>query len=269
MSGFIKIHRKILKNPLFVKNPHALFVFQVILILAEWDDTEIDWNGRPVSLSRGQALVSIRTLMAHTGLSLQKVRTILNRLANHKVVKINTDGSSRPMVITVCKYSEYQGYQHRGNTGPNIDLTQTQHSTKEEEEIEEGKEVLSRGTREREMRDALVPNYDSGVLVKSDRTVELRNGFKARWLETFGGEERLDLALSGFQVQENSRTPPEAQVARFLGRQAGERIDRDRRYERKASTSGGSKHDAASTRNAMAKSIVEKLKGQSTQRENT
>jgi uncharacterized protein YdaU (DUF1376 family) len=64
------------------------------------------------------------------------------------------------------------------------------------------------------------------------RTIELINGERKYWLDKFGDNERLDLALiqaAGY-ILPNSRQPLAKQVRAQLARAAGDKIDRDQRY---------------------------------------
>ena len=75
-------------------------------------------------------------------------------------------------------------------------------------------------------------------------TIVLSNGLRQECLDMLGGDEiRLDLALkqSVAYVQPNSRRPLEAQIVSQLARIAGEKHDRDERYQRAAKENAASK----------------------------
>ena len=137
-GGWIKIHRKIIDNPLFEVNPSARHVFVDLLFRTAWKDTVLDWRGRPVTIQRGQVMISVRGLCAISGKSLQEIRTIISNLATHRMIEINTPINRGPMVITICNYSKYQDQQHTANTPNNTQpthpLTHSQHTKEEEEE---------------------------------------------------------------------------------------------------------------------------------------
>lgn len=141
MSGWVKLHRKIADNTLFKKNAAARHVFTDLLHLAAWSDCQQDWNGKPVDVARGQVMISTRELADYCGMTHQKIRTIVSVLMNHQIIKINTDGTSRPSIISICNYCAYQDHQHRVNTATNTDLAQTQHTKEEEEEVKKIEEL--------------------------------------------------------------------------------------------------------------------------------
>lgn len=134
MSGFIKLHRRIMDNPLFQQKPAARHLFIDLLSLAAWKDTTQDWRGKPVAIARGQVMISTRSVADMCGFGHQAVRTILKQLASHEVVKINTLPNNGPMVITICNYSKYQDEQHTANTVANTPLTHCQHTKERREE---------------------------------------------------------------------------------------------------------------------------------------
>ena len=142
MSGFIKLHRKIMSNPLFDKNPAARFVFVDLLLAAAWSDTVQDWRGTPVEVKRGEVMVSTRNLVKSTGFSHQRIRTLLSQLELHQNVKINTHIDRGPMLISICNYSKYQDQQHTANTPSNTQLTHSQHTKEEREELKKEEEEI-------------------------------------------------------------------------------------------------------------------------------
>jgi hypothetical protein len=99
--------------------------------------------------------------------------------------------------------------------------------------------------------------------------IRLFNGLKQFWLEKFGTEERLDLALAqaaGY-VQPNNRTKPiEAQVSSQLARMIREKLDKDDRYEKAVksgakSASAGERKVSNADRIAAVVARVEAKKG--------
>ena len=81
------------------------------------------------------------------------------------------------------------------------------------------------------------PSDDERVTFENGR-LELRNGLRQFWLEKFGDEELLELALiqaAGY-VQPNSCKPLEAQVSAQLARKVATKRDQDARYAKAVKT---------------------------------
>lgn len=75
-----------------------------------------------------------------------------------------------------------------------------------------------------------------------DGKLELLNGFRAEWLERFGGNaERLDLAVmtAAAYVQPFGLKPLDVQVSAQLARHAAEKLDRDERHAATVTAGGG------------------------------
>lgn len=190
-------------------------------------------NYASTRLERGQLVVGREHLALEWQWSEQNVRTFLKNLRAHDMVRSNQITNQKGTLLTICNYDKYQSGQPETNQQttinspePNQELTILEQRNKKQISLRDSADA-------QEMQAALNPGYgDGGVIVHPDRSVTLVNGCRAKWLERFDGNaERLELALEGFAVQENSRIPPESQVGRFLGRLAGDRMDQDRRYE--------------------------------------
>lgn len=239
MSGYIKLYRKILDNPLFQSNPQARHLFQDLLLQVTWKATRQDWRGKPVDLEPGSVMISQRRLADLTGFSHQQVRTLLVHLTNHQIVKINTVGNTGPMILSVCNWLEYQDQQHTDQHSANTEPTQRQHTKEEREEGKENNTITRVGAREAMPLDPTDPfglrdpAASEGVTIAADGSIQLINGTRQRWLEAFDNDaKRLDLALIQIagNLQTNSRQPIKAQIERQLAQQAANRLDGDRRY---------------------------------------
>jgi len=139
-KGWVCLHRRIMDNPLFRDNPDARHLFTDLLVLAAWADTEQDWRGKPVTIARGQVMISTRRLAKLVGISHQSARTIIAHMVQHNIVKINTPNSTHPSVITICNFGKYQDKQHNEDTTTNTAPTQRQHSANTQKNKETNKQ---------------------------------------------------------------------------------------------------------------------------------
>jgi hypothetical protein len=101
MSGWIKMHRQIL-NWEWYNDPNTFRVFLHLILKA--NHKEKRYKG--MELSVGSVVTSREILAIETGLSVQKIRTCLERLktTSEITIKTNTQGT----VIQVVKYKDYQ-----------------------------------------------------------------------------------------------------------------------------------------------------------------
>lgn len=103
-NGWIKLHRKILDWEWFT-SPSTLQLFIYLLLRANKEDKK--WRG--ILIKRGQLVTSVATISEETKLSMQQVRTSLNRLKSTNEITSKT--TNRFTLVTVCKYESYQLYE--------------------------------------------------------------------------------------------------------------------------------------------------------------
>lgn len=102
MNGFIKLFRMMLVWRWF-RDPSVAHLFTYLLLRANYSDAE--W--KDITICRGQLITSRYTLSKETGLSEKVIRRCLKALVKTGEISIQT--TSQYSLITVCKYTEYQG----------------------------------------------------------------------------------------------------------------------------------------------------------------
>ena len=118
MSGWIKIHRKFLDWQWFEKS-EAVHLFIYLLLKANHKDSQ--WQG--IDIKRGQFISSLGKISTDTGISLQSVRTLLNKLENTNEIELKS--TNKFTIVTICKYECYQDE----NEETNKQLTNKQQTT--------------------------------------------------------------------------------------------------------------------------------------------
>lgn len=101
MSGWIKIHRQILDWEWYSDN-NAFRVFMHLILKA--NHKEKRYKG--IELKSGSVITSRDILAFETGLSVQQIRTALDKLKSTNEITIET--SSKGTIIQVVKYEKYQ-----------------------------------------------------------------------------------------------------------------------------------------------------------------
>ena len=105
---FIKLYKKMLKWEWYDDiNTKVLFLH--CLLRANWESGS--WHG--IKYEPGQFITSLPTLAKETCLSVQQVRTAISHLKSTGELTDNQQGNCR--VITVVKWSEYQGGNRPSN----------------------------------------------------------------------------------------------------------------------------------------------------------
>ena len=137
---YIKLNRKILKWEWY-SDPNTRALFIHCLLKAKWRPGK--WHG--YAYQRGQFITSLSTLSVELGLSVQSIRTALNRLKSTGELTDWHDAKIR--IITVVNYDRYQSDNRPANSPPtsgqqpsNSPPTGVQQQLKNNKNIEEKKE---------------------------------------------------------------------------------------------------------------------------------
>lgn len=108
INGWVSIHRKILDWG-YYKDSHALHLFIHLIVNANWQDKDFDG----ILIHRGQLATSVNSIYLATGLSTQKIRTLLKKLENSKEIIVKS--TNKYTIITICKYDTYQPNEDEAN----------------------------------------------------------------------------------------------------------------------------------------------------------
>lgn len=103
MEGWIKLHRKFLDWE-FYDDINTKVLFLHLLLNANYEDKK--WQG--ILIKRGQLVTSREHLAKQVGLSIQQVRTSLDKLENNQQITRKT--TNKYTLITIEKYGLYQSY---------------------------------------------------------------------------------------------------------------------------------------------------------------
>lgn len=112
MEGYILLQRKIFDWEWW-SDINTYRLWTVILLLANHD--ERTWHG--IKVGRGQLITSYKSLSEKSGLSVQSVRTSINRLKS--TGEITCKPTNKFTLITIEKYDEYQDIKNRYNKQDN------------------------------------------------------------------------------------------------------------------------------------------------------
>lgn len=125
MQGWIKLYRK-LTDWEWYDDAVVKAVFIDLLILANHQDNT--WHGQTVK--RGSLVTSLATIAGRNGLSIQQVRTALDKL--EKTGEINKQATNKNTLIIVLNYERYQEFEDIENVNyqqtDNIQTTNNQQS---------------------------------------------------------------------------------------------------------------------------------------------
>ena len=106
MNGWIKLHRKTLKNPIVCKDADHLAVWCYILLNATHEEIDMIFGTEKITLSPGQLITGKRKMASELHVDESKVRRIINLLKND--AQIDAQTNSKGTLITVLNWDKYQ-----------------------------------------------------------------------------------------------------------------------------------------------------------------
>lgn len=112
MSGWIKLHRKMLENAVFYKADYYQ-IWSYILLKVNFENNEFIWNDERKLVEKGSGIFSQKKMADIFGFEISKINRILKFLENEKQIEIKS--TNKFTEIKVLNWSEYQEALENGN----------------------------------------------------------------------------------------------------------------------------------------------------------
>ncbi len=109
-NGWIKLHRKLLENPISHK-PLWGWLWVVLLLKANHEPVDIIWNGESKHIPAGSFITGRKVLSKESGLTESTVERILNYLVSAK--QIGQQKTNKYRLITIVKWKDYQAVEQQ------------------------------------------------------------------------------------------------------------------------------------------------------------
>lgn len=120
MQGWIKLHRKLLENPI-MKKPELLQLFVFCLLKANHEDGKAFWGMNEMEVKRGQFITGRFELAYALNC---KPETIYKRLQTlRKMNIVNTESNNKNTLVTIVNYELYQAEEEKSNNKSNNEVT--------------------------------------------------------------------------------------------------------------------------------------------------
>ncbi len=104
-NGWIKLHRKILDNPIS-KRPTWAWLWVTLLLKANHSETKMIWNDHTIVLKEGQFITGRDALSEETGIHRSSIERILQFLENEH--QIEQQKTTKYRLITILNWKDYQ-----------------------------------------------------------------------------------------------------------------------------------------------------------------
>ncbi len=120
-EGWIKLHRKLLDNPVIFKDPDYLAVWIFLLLEATHTEMKRDFGGKTIILKPGQLITGRPAIERQTKVQASKVERILKRLKSEQQIEQQT--STKGRLITILNWNEYQNNEQENEQQVNNNRT--------------------------------------------------------------------------------------------------------------------------------------------------
>ena len=105
-NGWIKLHRKVLDNPVVMKDADHLAVWVYLLLNATHKDIPALFGGKKITLKPGQLITGRKSIAKHLHVNESKVRRVLDDFESDQ--QIDRQRGNKSSVITVLCWDKYQ-----------------------------------------------------------------------------------------------------------------------------------------------------------------
>lgn len=106
MQGWIKIHRKVLENPVVMKDTEHFSIWMYLLLNATHKEYPVIFKGKKIILLPGQLITGSISIGKALKINESKVRRVLNNLKNDG--QIDRQTSNKNSLITILNWELYQ-----------------------------------------------------------------------------------------------------------------------------------------------------------------
>lgn len=122
MSGWIKLHRGIFDHWI-ASDPEYLCVWLRMLTDANFEDKKHLFNGALIEIKRGQIIFGLEAWSAKTGVTISKLRRLLDMLEKDKM--IDRQKTNKYSLISILNYSLHQNDDRQSASKQQADGNQT------------------------------------------------------------------------------------------------------------------------------------------------
>lgn len=124
MEGWIKIHRKMLENPIICKDSDYLSVWIYLLLNATHKEIPALFKGEKITLQPGQLITGRKSMSTKLKISESKIYRIINEYKSEQQIEQQT--SNKNSLITILNWDKYQQSEQQNEQQMNNKRTTTE-----------------------------------------------------------------------------------------------------------------------------------------------
>lgn len=139
MEGWIKIHRKILDNPIICKDSDYLAVWIYLLLNATHKEIPALFKGKKIILQKGQLITGRKSIAKQLKISESKIYRIINEFKSEQ--QIEQQVSNHNSLITIINWDKYQQIEQQNEQPVNNQRTTSEQPVNTNKNVKNDKNV--------------------------------------------------------------------------------------------------------------------------------
>ena len=124
MEGWIKIHRKILDNPIVCKDTETFTIWMYLLLNATHKEIDMLFEGKKITLKKGQLITGRKSISEKLSISESKVQRVLKMFEIEQQIEQQTTKHNR--LISIINWEQYQEIEQQNEQQVNNNRTTTE-----------------------------------------------------------------------------------------------------------------------------------------------
>lgn len=106
MEGWVKLHRKMLENPIVTKDGDHIAVWVYLLLNATHTEYDVVFKGERTTLQAGQLLTGRKSMSEKLKINETKIQRVLKCFESEHQIEQQTSNQNR--LVTIVNWNEYQ-----------------------------------------------------------------------------------------------------------------------------------------------------------------
>lgn len=139
MEGWIKIHRKILENPIICKDSDYLAVWIYLLLNATHKEIPALFRGKKITLQKGQLITGRKSMSNQLKISESKIYRIINDFKSEQQIEQQT--SNQNSLISILNWDKYQQIEQQNEQQMNNERTTDEQPVNTNKNVKNDKNV--------------------------------------------------------------------------------------------------------------------------------
>ena len=183
IDGWIKLHRKMLDNPVVWKDSDHLAVWIYLLLNATHKDMDVLFKNKRITLKSGQLITGRKSIAKKLDISESKVHRVLKMLEIEQQIEQQTSNKNR--LIAIVGWNEYQSCEQQ------IEQQVNNNRTTSEQQVNTNKNVKNDKNDKKEIKPPY-PLTEFGFSSRMEESIHL-------WLK-YKKEKKDSYAETGFKT---------------------------------------------------------------------